>query len=249
MFPSWPPAWPPPSWVTAGCAAWPGWRATAERLVAGLAGSSPQRRGGAVSRLAAAGPVPVAMGIRLALHRGAGRTAVPVRSAVVSAAVGVAALSAAIVFGASLSHLLASPVLYGVTWDAAVTNDSGTGAGPMMAPVRHDRQVAAWATYLAGVPLQAGRTEFEAIVLEMPGGASFVPAPVTGRLARSGGEIVLGTRTLRHLHAQIGAAMIKRVGRPWPGRRPGTPFRSANKAVGAGTAARGAGTKGCPGSG
>jgi putative ABC transport system permease protein len=189
--------------VTAGCAAWPGWRATAERL----AGPSRPRRSGGVSRLAAAGPVPVTMGIRLALYRGAGRTAVPVHSAVVSAAVGVAALSAAVVFAASLSHLLASPVLYGVTWDAAITNDSGTSAGPMMAPVRHDRQVAAWSTYLAGLPLQAGRAEFEAIVLEMPRGASFIPAPVTGRLPRNGGEIVLGTQTLRHLHAQVGAAI------------------------------------------
>src|SRR5207253_10420410 len=86
-----------------------GWRATAERPVAGLAGSSRERRRTVVPRLAAAGPVPLAMGIGLALHRGAGRTAVPVRSAVTSAAVGVAALSAAIVFAASLSHLLASP--------------------------------------------------------------------------------------------------------------------------------------------
>ena len=193
--------------VTAGCAAWPGWRATAERPVAGLAGPSRQRRRGVVSWLVAAGPVPLAMGIRLALHRGAGRTAVPVRSAVASAAVGVAALSAAIVFAASLSHLLASPALYGVTWDAAVTNNSGTGAGPMMAPVKHDRQVAAWATFSAGLPLRAGRTEFEAIVLKMPGGVSFVPAPVTGRLPKNGREIALGTRTLRHLHAQIGASI------------------------------------------
>src|SRR5215475_15647526 len=193
--------------VTTCCAAWPGWRATAERPVAGLAGPSRERRRRGIPRLAATGPVPLAMGTRLALHRGAGRTAVPVRSAVASATVGVTALSAAIVFAASLSHLLATPVLYGVTWHAAVTNNSGTGAGPMMAPVRHDRQVAAWATFLAGLALQAGRTEFEAIVLEMPGGASFVPAPVTGRLPRNGGEIVLGTRTLRHLHAQIGATI------------------------------------------
>jgi hypothetical protein len=41
----------------------------------------------------------------------------------------------------------------------------------------------------------------------MPGGASFVPAPVTGRLPKSGGEIALGTRTLRQLHAQIGATI------------------------------------------
>jgi len=193
--------------VAAACAAWPGWRATAERPVAGLAGPSRPQHRGVVSRLAAAGPVPLAMGIRLALHRGAGRTAVPVRSAVTSAAVGVAALSAAIVFAASLSHLLASPALYGVTWDAAVTNNSGTGTGPMMSTVKHDRQVAAWATFSAGLPLRTGRTEFEAIVLEMPRGASFVPAPVTGRLPASDGEIALGTQTLRHLHAHIGATI------------------------------------------
>jgi hypothetical protein len=147
------------------------------------------------------------MGIRLALHRGAGQAAVPVRSAVASAAVGVAALSAAIVFAASLSHLLASPALYGVTWDAIVGNNSANDVRPVVAAVRHDPQVAAWATGSAGAPLRAGRTSFEAIVLEMPGGASFVPPPVTGRLPRSDGEIALGTRTLRQLHARIGATI------------------------------------------
>jgi FtsX-like permease family len=190
--------------VTTGCAAWPGWRAAAGGR---LAGPSQRQHRARISRLAAAGPVPLAMGIRLALHRGAGRTAVPVRSAVASAAVGVAALSAAIVFAGSLGHLLASPVLYGVTWDAVVTNNSGTGVGPMMATVKHDRQVVAWATGWAGAPLRAGRTSFEAIVLEMPGGASFVPAPVIGRLPATSREIALGTRTLRQLHARVGATI------------------------------------------
>ena len=108
------------------------------------------------------------MGIRLALHRGAGRTAVPVRSAVASAAVGVAALSAAIVFAASLSHLLASPALYGVTWDAVATNNSATDVRPVMAPVKQDPQVAAWTTFSTGAPLRAGPTGFEAIVLRWP---------------------------------------------------------------------------------
>ena len=194
--------------VTTGCAAWPGWRAAAERPLARRAEPGQrQRRRGVISRLAAAGPVPLAMGIRLALHRGAGKAAVPVRSAVASAAVGVAALSAAIVFAASLSHLLASPALYGVTWDAAVTNNSGTGTGPVVATVKRDRQVAACATGWTGAPLRAGRTEFEAIVLEMPGGASFVPAPVTGRLPRSSREIALGTKTLRQLHAPVGTTI------------------------------------------
>ena len=190
--------------VTAGCAAWPGWRAAAERP---LAGPGQRQRRTVISRLAAAGPVPLAIGIRLALHRGAGRTAVPVRSAIASAAVGVTALSAAIVFADSLGHLLASPAQYGVTWDAGVTNNLGTGVGPVVATVKQDRQVAAWAAGLAGAPLRAGHTEFDAIVLTVPGGMSFVLPPVTGRLPRSDGEIALGTRTLRQLHVPVGATI------------------------------------------
>jgi ABC-type lipoprotein release transport system permease subunit len=200
--------------ITTGCAAWPGWRASAERPVAGLAGPSLERRRTVAPRLAVAGPVPVAMGIRLALHRGEGRTAVPVRSGVASAAVGVAALSAAIVFAGSLSHLLASPALYGVTWDAAVGNDATTDMRPVVAMVKGDRQVAAWTAGWAGIPLRASRTEFDAIALPVPGGASFVSAPVTGRLPQSDGEIALGARTLRQLHARIGATIQVSVSVP-----------------------------------
>src|SRR6185369_15827180 len=127
-------------------------RAAAERPLSGLAEPG-QQRGTVISRLAAAGPVPLAMGIRLALHRGAGRTAVPVRSAVASATVGVAALSAAIVFAASLSHLLASPALYGVTWDAMAYNNSAIDVRPIVAMVKQDRRVAAWTTSSTGAPL------------------------------------------------------------------------------------------------
>jgi ABC-type lipoprotein release transport system permease subunit len=193
--------------VTAGCAAWPGWRAAAGRPLARRAEPGQRQHRTVISRLAAAGPVPLGMGVWLALHSGAGRTAVPVRSAVASAAVGVAALSAAIVFAASLSHLLASPVLYGVTWDAIASIDAATDVSPVVATVRHDRQVAAWTTGWAGAPLQAGRTGFEAIALPAPAGASFIPAPVTGRLPTTSREIALGMRTLRQLHARIGATI------------------------------------------
>jgi hypothetical protein len=88
-----------------------------------------------------------------------------------------------------------------------VTNNAGTGVGPMMPTIKRDRQVAAWTTGWAGGPLRAGRIEFDAIVLEMPGGASFVPAPTAGRLPRTSREITLGTKTLRQLHARIGATI------------------------------------------
>ena len=192
--------------VTICCAAWPGWRAAVEGPLPRPAGPGQRQRRTVTSRLTA-GPVPLAMGIRLALTRGAGRSAVPVRSTVASASVGVAALSAAIVFAASLSHLLASPVLYGVTWDAIAGNASANDVRPIVATVKHDRQVAAWTTSSTGAPLQAGRTSFEAIALPVPGGASFVPAPVAGRLPTASREIALGTKTLRQLHARIGATI------------------------------------------
>ena len=190
---------------TAACAAWPGWRAAAGGPLTGPAVRPAGRT--ALSRVASSGPVPLAMGVRLALQPGAGRTAVPVRSAVASATLGVAALSAAIVFAGSLSHLLTTPVLYGVTWDAMVTDGAGDPLAPALATIRGDGQVATWTTAWTGVPLLAGGVTADAIVLPVRGGGSFVPAPVTGRLPRASREIALGTQTLRQIHARIGATI------------------------------------------
>jgi hypothetical protein len=49
-----------------------------------------------------------------------------------------AALSAAIVFAASLGHLLAPPVLYGVTWDAIASNNSANDVRPIVATVKQE---------------------------------------------------------------------------------------------------------------
>jgi hypothetical protein len=50
---------------------------------------------------------PAAIGVRMALEPGRGRTAVPVRLALVGAAVAVGGVTGVVVFGASLDHLLA----------------------------------------------------------------------------------------------------------------------------------------------
>lgn len=192
--------------VTVACSAWSGWRATAPASRARLAEPAWRPRRTVMSGLVGAGPVSLAMGVRLALHRGAGRTAVPVGSAVASATVGVAALSAAIVFGGSLTHLLASPVLYGVTWDVAVSSTDSVNVGPVVAAARRDPQVAAWTTVRSGGPVQIGPAEADMLVLPASG-SSFVPAPVTGRLPRTSREIALGTRTLRQARARIGQVL------------------------------------------
>ena len=72
-------------------------------------------------------PVSGAVGVRLALQRGAGRTALPVSSTLAGAALGIAALTAALVFAASLTYLAATPRLYGTTWNASVSSLSNLG--------------------------------------------------------------------------------------------------------------------------
>jgi hypothetical protein len=185
--------------VTLACAAWPAWHAAASAAAPGPRDVAlPRSQPGLLARLAAARPVPAAMGIRLALQRGAGRTALPVRSTIAAAAVGVAALTGALVFSASLAHLLATPRLYGVTWDAYVQNvqSSFNGVQPALSVVEHDPQVKTWATADMGAPVEVGGVEQDALAAG-PGPAG-APRPVllAGRLPASADEVALGARTL-----------------------------------------------------
>ena len=71
-----------------------------------------------VDRAAGAGLRPAATnGLRMAIQSGRGASAVPVRSAFGGAVFGVAGITIALVFAASLSHLVETPHLYGWTWD------------------------------------------------------------------------------------------------------------------------------------
>ena len=59
------------------------------------------------------GTAPLVVGLRFALERGRGRTAVPVRSAFVGATLGIAGLIGVASFGASLDRLASTPARYG----------------------------------------------------------------------------------------------------------------------------------------
>ena len=58
----------------------------------------------------------------MALESGRGGTAVPVRTTLLAAVVGVAAVAAALTITASADHLLGTPRLYGHNWDAVIGN-------------------------------------------------------------------------------------------------------------------------------
>jgi hypothetical protein len=74
------------------------------------------------SALAVAGSVPGSTGVQIAFSPGHGRTAVPVRSALAGTTMAIAAVVAALVFGASLIALVSTPHRYGQNWSRGVTD-------------------------------------------------------------------------------------------------------------------------------
>ena len=225
--------WPPRCWSR-----WPrlrgrpgGRRALARRSRAWAARPRPARGigGGRSSwpRLTSGiGSVTAMLGIRLALQPGAGRTAVPVRSTVASAVVGVAALTGALVFSASLGHLLATPRLYGVTWDAYVSNTQQHGVGGAIRGLTGRPGVTAWSAGYSGVPLTVGGVRADAIAM-LPGHhGDLLPVPVQGHLPREPDEITVGEKTLAAMHARIGQTVAVSL----DGFRPGR-YRIAGTAV------------------
>ncbi len=118
---------------------WPSVRAA--RVRAGGDQSIEFRPSSIVTRLAAAGaPASMVIGIRHALERGRGGASVPVGTALFGTIIAVTALCATAVFGASLSHLTATPVLYGqdyqITFAGLQTNPT-----KQLAAVEHDHAV------------------------------------------------------------------------------------------------------------
>ena len=64
-------------------------------------------------------------GIRFALEPGGGRNAVPVRSAILGAALAVVVVVATVTFGASLDTLVSHPALYGWNWSYELVRNGG----------------------------------------------------------------------------------------------------------------------------
>ena len=78
------------------------------------------------------------IGVRFGIERGRGRTAAPLVSAILGAVIAVAALTAALTFGANLEQLTGSPSQQGWNWDVLVGNpndlsDRIAQAAPLLA--------------------------------------------------------------------------------------------------------------------
>lgn len=157
---------------------------------------------------ALAGAVPsvsAATGIRAALRPDRGPTAIPARSAMVALGAGVAGLVAALVFGASLDRLVASPARYGWNWDYEVA------LGDLMT----DAEAIAQARQVLGDPRLDGALYARTATRQLAGRPTVVMGVqsltgdihntiVAGRDLRADDEIVVGKTTLELLGHDIG---------------------------------------------
>jgi ABC-type lipoprotein release transport system permease subunit len=192
--------------VAAG--AWPAWRAAAHAVGVAPTPSGqarPSLVADAMSR--AGGPLPVTTGVRLALEPGRGRTAVPVRSTVTGAVIGVVALATALGFDASLNHLLGTPRLYGVTWDARVEDLASEDVGQALPAVLGDGDVTDVSLGQSRYPVSVGSVRVDGIAVAPERGAPLLPTPLAGRLPTQPDEVLLGGRTMAAMHARIGSTI------------------------------------------
>jgi hypothetical protein len=173
-------------------------------------GTASARRGPRLAgRLARLGLSPAAAsGIRLAFEPGQGRAAVPVRPAIVGMTAALAAVLAALVFGASLSHVIGDPAVTGWDWDVTVGNPhSGDVSAQAVPRLRADMFVSGFTVTAMGDALLDGRDDVTLVGMQAMRGR-VVPPVLAGRLPRAPGEIALGGRELRALGKSVGDGVV-----------------------------------------
>jgi hypothetical protein len=174
-----------------GLAAW-----RAERAAARVGGTGRASRPSVIARtLGRRGAQPTAVvGVRFALEPGRGHTAVPVRSVLVAATVGLAGVVAILVLGASLDRLVATPGAWGWTFD--------THSSVPARRLARDPAVAA-VTTAHFVQIRIEGRAIEALTLRPVKGA-ITPTVVDGRPPRRADEVALGGDALGDFGAELG---------------------------------------------
>ena len=130
---------------------------------------------------------------------------------------GVTAFAAALTFGASSTHLLDTPRLYGWNWDIALTNyNSGPDLARRRAVFAREPAIEEVSVGDLGIPLDVNGRRVGGIALE-PVRGRVLPPVIEGRAPDSPGEVMLGGKTMRTLDVDIGDTVTVR--RPGAGAR------------------------------
>jgi ABC-type lipoprotein release transport system permease subunit len=184
---------------------WPAVRAAQPVLSNDEPIGRPSRIVGAVSATGA--PPSALIGVRNALERGRGRSAVPVSSALLGCVLAVATLCGAVVFSSSLTHLTTTPALYGQGFDAWFSyNATGTRAQneQLLAALKRPGITAILAGASAAVAIDG--TLVDALAGQTLRGP-YVMTTATGVAPTAANQVLLGTKTMHQLGVHIGSTV------------------------------------------
>ena len=181
----------------------PQWQAAPVTVAAG--------RAAARARL----PAPALIGIRHAFERG--RDGQPVGTALLGTVMAVAALCATGVFGASLTHLISSPALYGAPFQAYFASDGTPGSqarvsGPVLESLQGDGAIER-ITLGAFVEVNINGKHVRTVAMTPVRGAALL-STLDGRLPRGDRDIMLGVATMRATGARVGGTVRVTVADP-----------------------------------
>jgi len=171
----------------------------------------PLRFGSAASDLGL--PRSAVIGISMATQPGRGRTAVPIRTAILGTTFGVVTVVAALTFSASINQLTRSPGLFGWNWDVIAF---GASDRPSLQDIDRnknrlaaDRDIEAFTAGTADTIVIRGN---EFLALGMDPNPSVHPAIIEGQPPFGSNEIALGTDIMHALHVSIGDTIRVRGG-------------------------------------
>ena len=208
-----------PGWVLAPALVAAASAAAAALALAARRRQAVPRRSGVAAAAAAAGlSVPVVVGARFALEPGRGRSAVPVRPALLGAVAGVLGVLAGFTFAAGVSDAAANPARFGQTWQLGAFVGSG---GQDFGPVRQVLRAVAADPDVTGVDdarvgsAQSGRVSVESFTYDPVAGKRVTVVLTSGRMPAAPGEVVLAPTTASELHAAVGS-VVRLTGGPGP---------------------------------
>ncbi|MGZ4145975.1 MAG: FtsX-like permease family protein, partial [Actinomycetota bacterium] len=182
---------------------WPAWRANTTAAFPTEAGGVGTNK--VANGLAKAGFAPSAVaGVRMALEPGHGKDSVPVRTTIFGTALALAALTASLIFGASINKLVATPSLSGWNYDLVVGTNSKTAGLALMENLKASGTIGSFNSGGIGNALIGG---IPADVFMMDP-QSFGPSIIAGRRPEAADEIALGPKTLRTLHSSVGKTVV-----------------------------------------
>ncbi len=170
---------------------------------------SPRRSAVALAAARAGLPVPVVIGSRFALEAGRGRTAVPVRPALVGAVAGVLGVIGVLTFADGVADAAGNPARFGQTWQLGAflgyNDDDIPNVGGLLTATAGDPGVAAVNDARLAVAHAGPDDRAVSLFTYAPVGSPLTTVLTGGRMPGSATEVALAPTTARALHAGLGS--------------------------------------------